>query len=80
MFRSLYSKLAAVLAGLFSALGLSFVGVTVFSTEMYQKEVRQKLNSKLAEHIVAERLLMKNKQVNKDALEEIFGEASDNQE
>jgi signal transduction histidine kinase len=70
--RSLYSRLAAVLAGLFFVLGISFVGVTVFSTEMYQKEVNQKLNSKLAKHIVAERLLMKNKQVNEDALRALF--------
>ena len=58
MFRSLYSKLAVGLAGLFFLVGLSFVGVTVFSTEMYQQEVNQKLNSTLAEQIVAEKLLM----------------------
>jgi two-component system OmpR family sensor kinase len=72
MFRSLYSKLAAVLTGLFFVVGLSFVAVTVFSTEMYQQEVNQKLNSKLAEQIVAEKLLMKDHQVNQKALEEIF--------
>jgi signal transduction histidine kinase len=72
MFRSLYSKLAVVLAGLFFVVGLSFVGVTVFSTEMYQQEVNQKLNSKLAEQIVAEKLLMKDNRVNQEALEEIF--------
>jgi signal transduction histidine kinase len=72
MFRSLYSKLAIVLACLFFVVGLSFVAVTVFSTEMYQQEVNQKLNSKLAEHIVAERLLMKDKRVNEEALKEIF--------
>jgi hypothetical protein len=37
MFRSLYSKLAVVLAGLFFVVGLSFVGVTVFSTETQQQ-------------------------------------------
>ena len=72
MFRSLYSKLAAVLAGLFFIVGISFVAVTVFSTEMYQQEVNQRLNSKLAEQIVAERLLMKDNHVNEEALEEIF--------
>jgi hypothetical protein len=72
MFRSLYSKLAVGLAGLFFIVGLSFVGVTVFSTEMYQQEVNQKLNSKLAEQIVAEKLLMKDNRVNQEALEEIF--------
>ena len=72
MFRSLYSKLAAGLAGLFFLVGLSFVGVTIFSTEMYQREVNQKLNSKLAEQIVAEKILMKDNRVNQEALEEIF--------
>jgi two-component system OmpR family sensor kinase len=72
MFSSLYSKLAVVLAGLFFVVGLSFVAVTVFSTEMYQQEVNQKLNSKLAEQIVSERLLMKDNRVNHQALEELF--------
>jgi two-component system OmpR family sensor kinase len=72
MFNSLYSKLAAVLAGLFFIVGLSFVAVTVFSTEMYQQEVNQKLNSKLAQQIVAEKILMKDNRVNHDALKEIF--------
>ena len=64
--------MAAGLAVLFFVVGLSFVGVTIFSTEMYQQEVNQKLNSKLAEQIVAEKLLMKNNRVNQEALEEIF--------
>jgi two-component system OmpR family sensor kinase len=72
MFKSLYSKLAAVLTGLFFIVGLSFVAVTVFSTEMYQQEVNQRLNSKLAEQIVTEKILMKGNRVNQEALEEIF--------
>jgi two-component system OmpR family sensor kinase len=72
MFRSLYAKLAAVLAGLFLVVGLSFVAVTLFSTQMYQQEVNQRLNSTLAEQIVAEKLLMKDNQVNHAALGEIF--------
>jgi signal transduction histidine kinase len=72
MFRSLYSKLAAVLAGLFCLVGLSFVVVTVFSTGMYQQEVNQKLNARLAKQIVSEKLLMENNRVNRDALDEIF--------
>jgi two-component system OmpR family sensor kinase len=72
MFRSLYSKLAAVLAGLFFVVGLSFVAVTVFSTGMYQQEVNQKLNARLAQQIVAEKILLKENRVNEEALEEIF--------
>jgi signal transduction histidine kinase len=72
MFRSLYSKLAAVLTGLFCLVGLSFVVVTMFATEMYQQEVNQKLNSGLAEHIVNEKLLMQDKHINEVALKELF--------
>jgi signal transduction histidine kinase len=72
MFRSLYSKLAAVLTGLFCLAGLAIIVVTMFSADMYQQEVNQRLNSKLADHIVAERLLMRENRVNQEALEDIF--------
>ncbi len=72
IFTSLYSKLAAVLAGLFGLVGLTIVWVTLFSTEIYQNEVTQGLNSRLAEHIVGQKLLMEDKQINEQALEEIF--------
>lgn len=72
MFRSLYSRLAAVLAGLFFLVGLFFVGVTVFSTGMYQQEVNQKLNARLAEQIVSGEILVKDHRVNRKALDEIF--------
>ncbi|MFH2090908.1 MAG: ATP-binding protein [Pseudomonadota bacterium] len=72
MFNSLYSKIAAGLAILFFFVGLIFIGVTVFSTNMYQQEVNQKLNTNLARQIVNERLLMTDGRVNQDALKEIF--------
>lgn len=72
MFRTLYSKLAFVLTGLFCLVGLSFAAVTVFSTDMYRQEVNQKLNRNLAQHIVNEKLLIKENQVNEEALKEIF--------
>ncbi|MFH2132740.1 MAG: HAMP domain-containing sensor histidine kinase [bacterium] len=72
MFKSLYAKLAAVLTALFGLVGLAFMLVTLFSIDMYQQEVNQKLNSHLAEQIVQERLLIQNGQVNEGALNEIF--------
>lgn len=72
MFRSLYSKLAAVLTGLFCLVGLAIIVVTMFSTDMYNQEVNQRLNSQLADHIVAERLLMQDNRVNQEALKDIF--------
>lgn len=72
MFRSLYSKLAAVLTILFCLVGLAIIVETMFSTDMYQQEVNQRLNSKLADNIVAERILMHNNRVDQEALEDIF--------
>lgn len=72
MFRSLYSKLAAVLTGLFCLVGLAIIIVTLFSTELYQQEVNQRLNRRLAEQIVAQKLLMQDNRVNQEALADIF--------
>jgi signal transduction histidine kinase len=72
MFKSLYSKLAAVLTALFCLAGLAIIVVTLFSTEMYQQEVNQRLNRELADHIVAEKLLLQDNRVNREALADIF--------
>ncbi len=72
MFSSLYSKLAAVLTILFGLVGISFLIVTLFSTDMYQQEVNQQLNSNLADQIVKERILMNNGRVNENALKDVF--------
>ena len=61
-----------MLTGLFCLVGLAIIVVTMFSTDMYQQEVNQRLNSKLADHIVAEKLLMQGNRVNQEALEDIF--------
>ncbi|MFH1152472.1 MAG: ATP-binding protein [Pseudomonadota bacterium] len=72
MLNSLYSRLAAGLSGLFFGVGLLFVGITVFSTDMYQKEVNQKLNNRLAEQIVSQKNLMLDGHINDDAMKDIF--------
>jgi signal transduction histidine kinase len=72
VFKSLYSKLAAVLTGLFFLVGLAIVMVTLFSTDMYQQEVNQRLNRQLAEQIVTTKLLIQDNRVNQEALGEIF--------
>ena len=72
MLKSLYFKLAVVLLGLFCLTGLFFIALTVLSTDMYQSEVNQKLNLKLADNIVAEKILMEDNRINDTALEEIF--------
>jgi signal transduction histidine kinase len=72
MFNSLYAKIAAGLSALFLVVGLIFIGVTVFATDMYQQEVNQKLNTGLARQIVKERILMEDGRVNQTALKDIF--------
>ncbi len=72
MLKSLYSRLALVLFGLFFLIGVSFVTISVFSTEKYQQEVNQKLNRELAKLIVAEKIMLQNNQINQKALKEIF--------
>jgi two-component system OmpR family sensor kinase len=72
MLKSLYSKLVIVLFGLFFIIGIFFIILTVFSTELYQSEINQKLNLKLAENIVAEKLLIQDNRINEVALKEIF--------
>lgn len=70
--RSLYGKLALVLLGLFLLIGTTFVIVSVYSNDMYQQEVTQKLNYALARLIVSEKLIMQDNRINEDALREVF--------
>lgn len=72
MLRSLYSKLALVLLGLFFLIGISFVIISVFITEKYQQEVNQKLNRGLAGLIVSEKIILQDKRIDQEALKEIF--------
>ncbi len=72
MLRSLYTKLALVLLGLFILTGISFVAISVYSTEKYQQEVNQKLNRKVADLIAAEKLILQDNRINDEALKEIF--------
>ena len=69
---TLYTKLALGLFGLFCLVGGVFVAITVFTAQMYQQEVTQKLNRKLAENIVAENVLFQDGEINHPVLEEIF--------
>lgn len=72
MFNSLYSKLAAVLLGLFCLVGLLVLVVTIYSTDFYQQEVNQKLNRAIATHIVSEIKLIQNNTIDKAALQSLF--------
>ncbi len=72
MIKSLYSKLAIALLGLFCLLGVSIVILTQVASDMYQQEVVQKLNRDLAGKIAAQKNLMQDHQINQKGLMEIF--------
>jgi len=72
MIKSLYSKLAIALLGLFCLLGVSIVILTQVASDMYQQEIVQKLNRDLARQIAAQKNLMQDHQINRRGLNEIF--------
>jgi len=72
MFKTLYCKLAAVLVGLFCLIGALYILLTLYTTRMYFQEVNQKLNRTLAQHLVSEKILMKNSRVEEAALQDII--------
>jgi len=72
MVKSLYSKLAIALLGLFCLLGISILILTQVASDMYQQEAVQKLNRDLARQIVAQKNLMQDHQISREGLKEIF--------
>jgi len=72
MFRTLYSRIAAVLFTLVLLIGYVVYSMVLYSSEMYQQELTQKLNATLAQHIVAEEALLTEQQVNQKALKSLF--------
>ncbi len=72
MFKSLSVRLAAVLFGLFLLIGILYILLTLYTTRIYFQEVNQKLNRILAQHLVSERILLRNGRVDEKALTNIF--------
>lgn len=72
IFRTLYSRLALTLFILLCVVGLILNQLIRHSSDMYQQEVSQKLNSKLATNIVNDQLLIQGQQVNRDTLNALF--------
>ena len=72
MFRSLYARLALVLAGLFLAVVCLFVVLVGFSAGMYRQELDQRLGRDLAENILAEHRVYREGGVDQAALEALF--------
>ena len=72
IFRTLYSRLALTLFILLCLVGLILNQIIRHSTDMYQQEVSQKLNSRLATNIVNDQPLIQGQQVNRNALNSLF--------
>lgn len=70
--RTLYVRLGLVLLGLFVLIGVLFIALVRFSTELHQQEVMQKLNRDLAAHAIAEGPLLQGRAVNYTVLERLF--------
>ncbi|MGB5261673.1 MAG: HAMP domain-containing sensor histidine kinase [Gammaproteobacteria bacterium] len=69
---TLYNKLGLTLFVLLVLFGLFLVHNMRGSSEMYQQEIAQKLNTELAAHIVAEHTLISDNRINHAALEHLF--------
>jgi signal transduction histidine kinase len=72
MFRTLYSKLAAVLLALFVMVGVISVGAALHFFELYNEESNQRLNQKLAQHLVQQNALGTMSETNAQALRALF--------
>lgn len=72
MFKSLLAKLTLALSLIFILLSLLTISVTYIASHFYQQEVMQKLNAKVASHIVRETELLKDDHVNQPALRKLF--------
>ncbi len=72
MAKTLYAKLALVLLGLMSVMGILYLVLTYYSTGMYLKEVNQRLHKDLSKNMVAENILMINGEIKRDALKGVF--------
>jgi two-component system, OmpR family, sensor kinase len=72
MFKNLSTRLAGVLFVLFLMIGILYILLTIYTTRLYFQEVNQKLNRILAQHLVSEKILLKDGRVDEEALRNIF--------
>jgi two-component system, OmpR family, sensor kinase len=67
-FSTLYGRLSAYLLVLVVALGAVLLVIAHYTSDMYAKEVTQRLNHDIAMYVTAERQLIENDVVNQDSL------------
>ena len=69
---SFYSKLSLGLVFSFITMGIILLVLAQYLTRSYQNEVEQKLHHQLAEHVVHDNKLLKNGEIDHDALKNAF--------
>jgi signal transduction histidine kinase len=72
VFRTLYARLTLVLFGLFCLLGGIFLIAALYTAQLYQQEIAQRLNHDLAKHIVSEHELLRHNRINEPELKNLF--------
>ncbi len=72
MFRTLYSKLAAVLLALFALVGAGAILGTLHFFKMYNQEANQRLNLNLAAHLAEQSVLTGMDEANPARLRTLF--------
>jgi signal transduction histidine kinase len=72
MLKTLYAKLAVVLLALFCVIGAIYIALTMLTTRLYIEEVNQKLNRTLAATLARQKPLMKNGQIDRSMLNQVF--------
>ena len=72
MFKTLYGKLVFSLLIILSIITAIYLALASYTIPLYQQEVTQELHAKLAKSLVNENPLLKEKEINKPALENIF--------
>lgn len=70
--RSLSGKLVAALVILLGVVGAVYVGLTLISTRLHIQEINQSLNRSLAANIVETKALVRESEVDPQALDEVF--------
>ena len=70
--RTLFAKLSLALFVLFVLVGVTFLHASLNSAYMYQQEVAQRLNHDLAMYIVREHVQLKQGEVDRDGLKNLF--------
>ena len=75
MLNSISIKLSAALVVLFLVIGVTLVALTRYSSDMYYQELTQRLNSPVAMYVAGEAPLIRNGEVNAEALQALAHQA-----